>query len=147
MRNFRKLNVWKNAISLAKDIYQITEQLPDKEKFGLASQLQRAAVSIASNIAEGASRNSEIEFARFLEISTGSAFEVETQIILASELGYISSDIMEIEVEKCHKLQKQLNKLIQTVRPNHKKTKTNRQPPTANRQQPTANSQKPIAKT
>ncbi|HBX65485.1 MAG TPA: diversity-generating retroelement protein bAvd family protein, partial [Balneolaceae bacterium] len=68
MRNFRKYEVWKRAIQLSKDIYTLTESFPDKEKFALSNQIQRAAVSVASNIAEGSSRNSEIEFVRYLEI-------------------------------------------------------------------------------
>ncbi|PLX22578.1 MAG: diversity-generating retroelement protein bAvd family protein, partial [Marinilabiliales bacterium] len=67
MRNFRELNIWKEAVILVKEIYRLSNQLPEEEKYGLKSQICRAAVSIPSNIAEGASRNSEIEFKRFLE--------------------------------------------------------------------------------
>ena len=80
MRNFRKYEVWKRAIQLSKDIYTLTESFPDKEKFALSNQIQRAAVSVASNIAEGSSRNSEIEFVRYLEIVKGYAFEVQKQL-------------------------------------------------------------------
>ena len=116
MRNFRKYEVWKRAIQLSKDIYTLTESFPDKEKFSLSNQIQRAAVSVASNIAEGSSRNSEIEFVRYLEIVMGSAFEVETQLIIANEIGYISNNRLEGEVEKLHTLQKQLNQFIQKVK-------------------------------
>lgn len=78
MRDFRKLEIWKNGIELVKQVYQLSTLLPSEEKFGLRSQITRAAVSVPSNIAEGCSRNSEIEFKRFLEI--------ETQLIIAQEL-------------------------------------------------------------
>ena len=74
MRNFRKLDIWKKGIEMVKDIYQITGVFPDSERFGLISQMQRASVSLPSNIAEGCSRNSEVEFKRFLEIAIGSLF-------------------------------------------------------------------------
>lgn len=89
MRDFKKLDIWHNAIEIVKRIYKLTECLPPEEKFGLRSQITRAAVSIPSNIAEGCSRNSEIEFKRFLEIALGSLFEVQTQLIISVELGFI----------------------------------------------------------
>lgn len=116
MRNFRKYEVWIRAIQLSKDIYSLTESFPDKEKFALTNQIQRAAVSVASNISEGSSRNSEIEFIRYLEIAMGSAFEVETQLIIAHEIGYIPKDVLDEEVEKLHTLQKQLNQFIQRIK-------------------------------
>lgn len=116
MRNFRGYEVWQRAIELSKDIYSITESFPDKEKYALSSQIQRAAVSVASNIAEGASRNSEIEFKRFLEIAIGSAFEVETQLIIAKEIGYINEDSLKNEVDKLQILQRKLNQFIQKIK-------------------------------
>lgn len=92
MRDFRKLEIWKNGIEIVKRIYKLSNQLPSQEKFGLKSQMTRAAISIPSNIAEGSSRNSEIEFKRFLEIAIGSLFEVETQLIISEELGFIKRD-------------------------------------------------------
>lgn len=88
MRDFRKLEIWKKGILPVKEVYKLTETLPSTEKFGLISQMQRCTVSILSNIAEGFSRNSEKECNRYLEIAIGSAFELETQLILCSELGY-----------------------------------------------------------
>ena len=82
MRDFRKYTVWQDGIKFVKRIYKFSESLPKDEKFGLISQIKRASVSIPSNIAEGCSRNSEIEFKRFLEIALGSAFELETQLII-----------------------------------------------------------------
>ena len=116
MRNFRNFTVWKNAIELAKMIYKVTEVFPSTEKFGLISQIQRASISIASNIAEGSSRKSETDFARFLEIAIGSAFEVETQLIIAKELNYIDESNFESLISKINNLQKQINALITIIR-------------------------------
>lgn len=91
MRDFRKLNIWRDGIEIVKIIYGLTEGFPSNEKFGLRSQITRAAVSIPSNIAEGSSRKSKKDFGRFLEIALGSAFELETQLVVARELGWISS--------------------------------------------------------
>nr|MBI1229102.1 four helix bundle protein [Cytophagales bacterium] len=115
MRDFRKLEIWNKGISVAKEIYALTETLPQSEKFGLISQMQRCAVSIPSNIAEGCSRNSEIEYKRFLEIAIGSAFELETQLIICSELNYIKSIDTNGLREKINTLQKQINTLISTI--------------------------------
>ena len=92
MRDFRKYDVWKNAIEITTIVYQLTKSFPSEEKYGLANQIQRASVSIASNIAEGSSRSSEADFSRFLEISLGSAFEVETQVLIAMNLKYITKE-------------------------------------------------------
>lgn len=116
MRNFRNFTVWKNAIELAKMIYKVTEVFPSTKKFGLISQIQRASISIASNIAEGSSRKSETDFARFLEIAIGSAFEVETQLIIAKELNYLDESNFESLISKINNLQKQINALITKIR-------------------------------
>jgi len=92
MRNFRELNIWKEGIIIVKESYKLSKKLPKEEKFGLISQICRAAVSIPSNIAESCSRNSELEFKRCLEIAIGSAFELETQLTIISELQYISEE-------------------------------------------------------
>lgn len=90
MHNFKELKVWQNAMSLTKAIYLITDQFPDKERFGLTSQIRRSAFSIPSNIAEGSGRGTDKDFVHFLHITFGSACELETQIILANELTYNS---------------------------------------------------------
>lgn len=115
MRDFRKLEIWINGMSVVRDIYTLTKQLPDNEKFGLISQMQRCAVSIPSNIAEGCSRNSEVEFKRFLEIAIGSAFELETQIIICNELSFLSSEITDPLIIQLNTLQKQINSLISII--------------------------------
>lgn len=88
MRNFRNWEVWKNAKSLVKVIYQVTASFPDTEKFGLTNQIRRAAVSIPANIAEGAGRRTEKDFKNFLYIALGSAFELETLIDLSYDLSF-----------------------------------------------------------
>jgi four helix bundle protein len=93
MHNFKKLSVWDKSIVLVKGIYLLTNKFPKTEQYGLASQMQRAAVSIPSNIAEGSAKSSNKEFARFLEISLGSIFELETLLIIAKELNYINDEI------------------------------------------------------
>jgi len=86
----KKLEAWKKAIALTTKIYKLTDQLPEAEKFGLISQMRRAAVSIASNVAEGAARNTKKEFIQFLFTAQGSLSELDTQIIICKELGYVS---------------------------------------------------------
>ncbi len=92
MHRYKELDVWKKAIELTKVVYRLCQQFPEDEKFGLVSQLKRATVSVASNIAEGAGRNSDKEFNQFLGISIGSLHEVETQMIIACELEFISKE-------------------------------------------------------
>ena len=120
MRNFRKLDIWKNGIEIVKHVYQLSDKLPSEEKFGLRSQITRAAVSIPSNIAEGCSRNSEIEFKRYLEIAIGSLFEVETQLIITRELGFIKSDELTIVFNLIETEAKMINSLIQKIAKGHK---------------------------
>jgi four helix bundle protein len=115
MRDFRKLEIWTKGMDVVKEIYVLTKQLPDNEKFGLVSQMQRCAVSIPSNIAEGCSRNSEVEFKRFLEIAIGSAFELETQIIICNELFFLSIEETNPIINQLNTLQKQLNSLISII--------------------------------
>ena len=87
----KNLDVWNLAIGLVKDVYKLTKDYPEEELYGLTAQIRRSAISIPSNIAEGAARNSKKEFAQFLYIALGSAAELETQLIIAQELGYGSS--------------------------------------------------------
>ena len=86
-----KLKVWQKSRQFVKEIYQITTKLPAEEKFGLTSQMRRAAISIPSNIAEGAGRNSRKEYINFLGICQGSIAELETQILIAKDLGHFNN--------------------------------------------------------
>src|SRR5260370_35972718 len=92
MFNFEKLEVWQKAIQFADLVYRLTKTFPDDERFGLTSQMRRAAVSISSNIAEGTSRHSRDDYARFLEISAGSVFGVVSQSFISRNLGLVNED-------------------------------------------------------
>ncbi|MCF8234887.1 MAG: four helix bundle protein [Bacteroidales bacterium] len=116
MRNFRHYEIWKQSMTLVKDIYRHSLQLPDTEKFGLRSQITRSAVSIPSNIAEGCSRRTDADFSRFLEIALGSAFELETQIILMKDLNFFDVEEYNKTITQLHSLQKQINTLIQKIK-------------------------------
>lgn len=86
MRNFRELRIWQKGIDIAVKTYQLTETFPKEDKFGIVQQMTKAGVSIPSNIAEGSSRTSMKDYSRFIELSIGSAFELETQIVIAERL-------------------------------------------------------------
>lgn len=92
MHQFRRLDVWHAAVQLAVEIYRLTRAFPREEQFGLVTQMRRAAVSVSSNIAEGAGRGSPSEFARFLRIAIGSVCELESQLELSRKLGF-SNDV------------------------------------------------------
>lgn len=93
MRNFRKLDVWKKAHGLTLEIYRLTSDFPATERFGLSSQLQRAAVSIGANLAEGCGRETDADFRRFVQMAAGSACEVEYHLLLSRDLGLISEEV------------------------------------------------------
>ena len=103
--NFRELKIWQKGIELVKHLYVLTEGLPNNEKFGLISQMQRCAVSIPSNIAEGSGRTTTKEFAHFLRISLSSSFELETQLILSNELYKLETKKL---IEEINELQKMI---------------------------------------
>ena len=86
MKNYRKLKIWQQGIQIVKYTYELTKKLPESEKYNLVSQMNRSAVSIPSNIAEGCSRNSDKDFSRFLQIAMGSCFELDTQCVVVNEL-------------------------------------------------------------
>jgi four helix bundle protein len=90
MKSHCDLDAWKKAMDLARQVYAVTRAFPADERFGLTNQVRRAVVSVPSNIAEGAARGSPADFVRFLRIALGSLAEVETQVLLASELGYLA---------------------------------------------------------
>ena len=89
MHNFKELNYWKEAKDFSVLVYKVTSKFPSSEIYGISSQIKRAVVSIPSNIAEGAGRNTSKDFSRFIAIALGSSFELETQLIIANELDYI----------------------------------------------------------
>ena len=115
-RNFRDYKVWQDAVDYATLVYEVTGQMPWFEKKGLCDQLQRAVVSISSNIAEGAARTSDADFAHFLDFALGSAFEVETQLTIAKNVGYLEENLYKELYSKLMSIEKQLNGLITTIR-------------------------------
>ncbi len=115
-RNFRNYKVWQDAVDYASYIYKVTEKMPWFEKKGLCDQLQRAVVSISSNIAEGAAKPSDAEFAHFLDHSLGSAFEVETQLLISRNINYITPELYKQLLLKLQEIEKQLHGLINTLR-------------------------------
>jgi four helix bundle protein len=106
MHKIDDLKIWNKSIELAKSVYLLIENLNSDEKFGLASQIKRSAVSIPSNIAEGAGRNSNKEFKHFLSIANGSTYELQTQLILLIELNLIKKEKVQNLIETCIELQK-----------------------------------------
>ena len=124
MNRFKNLDVWKQALALSVDVYRATEKFPKKEVYGLASQMQRAGVSVPSNIAEGAARNHDGEFYHFLGIACGSAAELFTQTLIARELEYITqiqSDKITAELDH---IMNRIFKLQGKLETKHKKRPT-----------------------
>ncbi|MFZ2906745.1 MAG: four helix bundle protein [Cyclobacteriaceae bacterium] len=116
MHNFKELKVWQLSRSLVKEIYVLTSEFPSEEKFGLISQLRRCAVSIPTNIAEGSGRNTDKDFAQFLNISLGSAYELETLLTLCFDVEFITSEQLEYFAIKISEIQKMIFGLIKTLR-------------------------------
>jgi four helix bundle protein len=108
MHNFKNLKIWQKSRSLVKEVFLLTRDFPNEEKFVLTSQILRSAYSIPSNIAEGSGRNSNKEFIRFLDIALSSAFELETQLILASDINYISENKLEDVLTILQEIQKMI---------------------------------------
>ena len=110
------MEIWKQGIEIVKEVYKLSEKLPKEEKYGLRSQITRAAVSIPSNIAEGCSRNSQKDFKRYLEIAIGSLFELETQLIIIQELKLIDVNEMDKLMATIQKEEKMINGLITKIK-------------------------------
>ena len=117
IQSFRELLVWQKGIELAKAIYSLTQRFPSDERFGLISQLRRAAVSVPSNIAEGQARRSSAEFSQFISISLGSLAELETQLVITSELRIAPGEQVEPLIARIHELQKMLHSLRSKLTP------------------------------
>lgn len=116
MKNFRNFVIWNQGIELAVKGYELTRQLPKEEIYGLSSQIKRAVVSIPSNIAEGCSRETDKDFKRFLQISLGSSYELETDLIIAERLRFIRSvDVQNFFID-LHAEQRQINRLISRIK-------------------------------
>jgi four helix bundle protein len=112
---FRELMIWKDSISFAKDVYGVTSKFPEDERFGLISQLRRASVSVSSNIAEGSSRSSDKDFRNFLYNSMGSLREVESQLFLSCELGFLAKDKFEELISTSDKIAAKVSRFMQSL--------------------------------
>ena len=119
MKDFRQLKVWEKSHHLALEVYKATATFPKEELYGITSQLRRASISIPTNIAEGCGRNTNADFARFLQIAMGSASETEYEIILAFDLGFLSKDQFERLQTKPEEVKKMLASFIKTLRTSH----------------------------
>ena len=115
-RNFRNYKVWQDAVNYASKVYKVTADLPWFEKKGLCDQLQRAVVSISSNIAEGSAKPSDNDFAHFLDMALGSAFEVETQLLISKNIGYIDAVLFDGLMNDLKEIERQINGLISSIR-------------------------------
>jgi four helix bundle protein len=116
MTSHKDLKVWQKGIELVKSIYEITKLFPSNEQFGLVSQMRRSAVSIPSNIAEGCGRNSDKELIHFLYITLGSASELETQVIISQELGFLENDKSEEIQSLVFEIIKMTSSLIKSIK-------------------------------
>lgn len=115
MHNYKNLHIWQEGINLARKIYEVTANFPANEKYGIVSQMTRAAVSIPSNIAEGAGRNSNKDFANFLSIAIGSIFELHTQITICEQIGYINEETTKQLEQQIYTLQQQITTYKQRI--------------------------------
>ena len=116
MHNYKKLEVWQESVNFVTEIYILTKDLPDTEKFGLISQINRCSVSIPSNIAEGAGRLSKKEFIQFLGYAVASSFELETQLIIAKNLNFIDKNKQMELVNRLNTIQRKIHSLIKSLR-------------------------------
>jgi len=115
MNTHHKLDAWKRSIQLVTDVYLTTQTFPAEERFGLTSQIRRCAVSVPSNIAEGAARKNSNEYAHFLRISLGSLSELETQLIISNHLGYIDHAVMSKLLDDRTIIAKQIQSLHRSI--------------------------------
>ncbi len=122
--NFRELKIWQRGIELSVMIYEISNNFPSEERYGLCSQLRRAGVSVPSNIAEGSSRNSPKEFIHYLSIASGSCAEVETQLEIAKRLGFVNEEQLTTPLTETREIKKMIhsfsssseNKLLKKIK-------------------------------
>lgn len=114
--NHKELDVWKLSMQFVVDIYEITKSFPQSEQFGLTNQLRRSAVSIPSNIAEGAVREHTKEYKQFLSIARGSAAESETQLLIAQSLSYIDEEVTELVLGKNKRILMMLTAMVRKMR-------------------------------
>jgi len=115
MHRFKDLEIWKKSRVFCSSIYEVTSNFPESEKFGLTNQLRRASVSIPSNIAEGSSRKTNKDFSRFLQIALGSAYEIETQLLIAFDLKFMTENELNKLLEDLESIIKMTSKFKSTL--------------------------------
>lgn len=116
IKNFKQLKIWQKGIEIVKDIYTLTKQFPKEELYGITSQMRRSAISIPSNIAEGFKRYHSKEYSQFLHIVLGSAAELETQLIIAKELGFINEENLNDISDKLDHISKMISSLLNKLK-------------------------------
>ena len=120
IKSYKDLLIWQKGIKIVTLVYRLVKSFPQEELYALTSQLKRASVSIPSNIAEGYGRNTDKSFSHFLDISRGWLFEIETQILIAKELGFVSDEILYAEILKqIEEQSKMINAFTKTLKANH----------------------------
>jgi four helix bundle protein len=115
VKHYRELIVWQKSVDLVEAIYRISQRFPSDERFGLTSQLRRAAISIPSNVAEGQSRGTPRDFNKFLDIANGSLAELETQLIIAARLTYLTNEERDVALSKSAEIGRLLNGLQKSI--------------------------------
>jgi four helix bundle protein len=115
LKNYRDLKVWQKSYRLCLDLYRITKKFPKEERYGLTSQIRRAAVSIPSNIAEGYGRKTTADYLRFLYIAYGSICELETQLLLSSDLNYVNKENLKALRDDTEEVERMLKALIKSL--------------------------------
>jgi four helix bundle protein len=114
--SFRDLAVWQRAVAMSLEVYKLTSAFPDSERFGLTNQLRRAAVSVASNVAEGYGRSTKGEYIQFLGHARGSNSEIETQLVIAKALGFGSKQALQKAEESCNEVGRMLSAMMKSLR-------------------------------
>lgn len=115
MKNFKQLKIWQKGLDIAVQSYRLIESFPKEERFGLSSQMTRAAISIPSNIAEGSSRSSNKDYNRFIEVSLGSSYELETQLLIASAIKFGDENLRTRLLQDIEEEQRMLIAFIHTI--------------------------------
>ena len=115
MHQFKELKVWQKSVELATEVYSSTNNFPSEEKFGITSQIRRSVVSISSNIAEGAGRKTKKEFKLFLNYAYSSCYELETQLIISKNLGFLNPDLLPVLSESINEIQKMIYSLSNSL--------------------------------
>ena len=119
LKNYKELKVWQKSYQLCLEVYRTTASFPKDEKFGLTSQVRRAVVSVPSNIAEGYGRKTTADYIRFLYIAYGSTCELETQIMLSGDLGYMDTKLVKSIIGKTNEVERMLKSLIKSLENKH----------------------------